>query len=142
MKKITSLLVPLTLLLFIRQGVLAEEANVSTSIDGTTLVNAEKVIELVESLDELIIIDARTTGDYTKGHIPDAIRLVNTETNADSLAKLIATKESPVLFYCNGAKCERSVESSKIAVAEGYSNVYWFRGGIQEWEAKGFPVEK
>ena len=140
MKKLASILIPLALLLFISPMLAAEEA--PASIDGTTLVDAEKIIELVESLDDLIIVDARTVGDYDKGHIPDSVRLVNTETNADSLSKILSSKESPVVFYCNGVNCGRSVESCKIAVAEGYTNVYWFRGGIKEWEAKGFPVEK
>ena len=142
MQKIASIILSLTLLVFLSQSALAEKKDAPTSIDGTTLVNAEKIIDLVESLDDLIIIDARTVSDYDKGHIPDSVRLVNTETNADSLAKILPAKDAPVLFYCNGAKCGRSVESCKIAVADGYSNVYWFRGGIQEWEAKGFPVEK
>jgi rhodanese-related sulfurtransferase len=39
-------------------------------------------------------------------------------------------------------KCGRSFESAKIAIAEGYSKIYWFRGGMEEWEGKGLPVVK
>ncbi|MEH6626459.1 MAG: rhodanese-like domain-containing protein [Motiliproteus sp.] len=118
------------------------QAATPASIFGTTLVNAEELIALVEEKDELLIIDARTVADYTKGHLPDSVNLANTDTNADSLAKTITSKESPVLFYCNGINCGRSVESCKVAVAAGYSNIYWFRGGIGEWNEKGYPTEQ
>jgi len=68
--------------------------------------------------------------------------LPNTSTNEESLAKHIASKDTPVLFYCNGVKCGRSVESSKLAVSLGYKKIYWFRGGWEEWTQKGMPVSQ
>lgn len=111
-------------------------------IDGTTRVSAEEVIDLVESKPDLVIIDARKASDYQKGYIEGAVSLPNTETTPETLAKVIPSKETPVLFYCNGAKCGRSVKSAKIAVQAGYKNIYWFRGGIEEWQAKGLPLVK
>ena len=29
---------------------------------------------------------------------------------------------------------------AKIAIAEGYTNIFWFRGGIQAWEKQNYPV--
>ncbi len=110
------------------------------SIDGTTRVNAEEVIDLVESKPDLVIIDARKASDYRKGHIEGAVSLPNTETTPETLAKVIPSKETPVLFYCNGVKCGRSVKSAEIALQAGYENIYWFRGGIEEWQAKGLPL--
>lgn len=109
---------------------------------GTTRVTAEDLIELVGKIDNLVIIDARKSSDRKKGYIEGSVGLPNTETNAASLAKYIADKSTPVLFYCNGIKCGRSVKSAKIAIAEGYSKVYWFRGGWDEWTSKGMPVAK
>ncbi len=120
----------------------AEKKEVPQFIDGTTRVSAEDVIDLVESRPDLVIIDARKASDYRKGHIEGAINLPNTETNAETLAKVLPSKDTPVLFYCNGIRCGRSVESAQIALKAGYTQVYWFRGGIQEWEAKGLPVVK
>jgi len=115
-------------------------ADTPDQIPGTTKVDAEKLISLVEELDDLVIIDARKAQDYDGGFIEGAISLPNTETNPSILAKVIPSKTTPVLVYCNGIKCGRSVESSKIAVANGYSSVYWFRGGWDEWTEKGLPV--
>jgi rhodanese-related sulfurtransferase len=125
---------------FISGVAFAGKKEVPQFIDGTVRVSAEEVIDLVEKFDELVILDARKKSDVAKGFIEGSISLPNTETNADSLAKNIPSKSTPVVFYCNGIKCGRSVKAAKIAIAEGYTNIYWFRGGIQEWEAKGLPV--
>jgi len=118
----------------------ASERETPQFIEGTVRVSAEEMIDLVEQYDELVIIDARKKSDVAKGFIEGSISVPDTETDANALSKHIASKSTPVLFYCNGAKCGRSVKSAKIAMAAGYSKIYWFRGGIEEWEAKGLPM--
>ncbi|MGD8558658.1 MAG: rhodanese-like domain-containing protein [Gammaproteobacteria bacterium] len=110
-------------------------------IDGTKRVTAEEVVELATHSSELVIIDARKASDRdSAGWIEGSVGLPNYDTNEKSLAQHIPSKSTPVLFYCNGVKCGRSVESSKIAVGLGYKNIYWFRGGWEEWMQKGMPV--
>ncbi len=128
-------LVPL--LLLASGQVLADTPN---QISGTTKVSAEEVIALVEELDDLVIIDARKSQDHSAGFIEGAVSLPDTETNPANLANIIPSKSTPVLFYCNGIKCGRSVTACKIAIADGYSKIYWFRGGWDEWVNKGLPV--
>ena len=112
-------------------------------IDGTTRVSAEQVVELVMNTPDMVVIDARKTSDReSAGWIEGSVGLPNYDTNADSLQKHIPSKSTPVLFYCNGVKCGRSVESSKIAVGLGYEKIYWFRGGWEEWTEKGMPVSR
>jgi len=109
-------------------------------IDGTKKVTAEEVVELATNIPDLVIIDARKTSDReSAGWIEGSVGLPDYDTNPESLAKHIPSKTSPVLFYCNGVKCGRSVKSSKVAVEAGYKNIYWFRGGWEEWTQKGMP---
>jgi rhodanese-related sulfurtransferase len=121
---------------------LAEKADVQESVDGTTRVSAEEVIELLSNNPDLVIVDARKASDRAKGYIEGSIGLPDTETTQESLAANVPAKDSAVMFYCNGVKCGRSVKSAKNAVSWGYSNVYWFRGGWEEWTEKGYPVTK
>ncbi|MDH5233002.1 MAG: rhodanese-like domain-containing protein [Gammaproteobacteria bacterium] len=109
-------------------------------IEGTTRVSAEEVIELVEELPDLVILDARKASDYKKGYIEGAVSLPNTDTNRGTLKTHVKSKRTPIMFYCNGERCGRSVKAAKIALAAGYKRVYWFRGGMEEWEAKGLPL--
>lgn len=140
MKKVFRILAVMFATAFISGYAFAQEAEVPKFLDGTVRVTAEEVINLVDKYDNLVIIDARKKSDVAKGYIEGAISLPNTETNAASLAKVIPSKSTPILIYCNGIRCHRSVDSAGVAVASGYTHVYWFRGGIQEWEAKGLPV--
>lgn len=109
-------------------------------MDGTVRISAEEVVDLVGKTPNLVIVDSRKASDFQKGYIEGAIGLPNTDTNKASLAKIIKSKTTPVLFYCNGPRCGRSGEAAKVALAEGYKKIYWFRGGIEEWEAKGMPL--
>lgn len=109
-------------------------------IPGTTKINAEELIELVWALPQLILIDSRITSDRHEGFIEGSISLPNTETSCKSLEEVIPDKSALVLFYCNGVKCGRSAKAAQIAVDCSYNQIYWFRGGIEEWKQKQFPL--
>lgn len=122
--------------------VLAEGKIVPESIAGTVRITAEQLIDFLDEYDDLVIIDARKPVDRIPGYIEDSIALPDFDTNAASLAQHLETKSTPVVFYCNGIKCGRSGTAAKVAVAEGYEKIYWFRGGWGEWLEKGYPTVK
>ncbi|MBX2807055.1 MAG: rhodanese-like domain-containing protein [Cellvibrionaceae bacterium] len=109
-------------------------------INGSTKVNAEQVINLIENTDNLTIIDSRITSDRRQGFIEGSVGLPDIETNCHSLTKHITHTSEPVIFYCNGIKCGRSANAVNIAVACGYTEIYWFRNGIEEWIKESFPL--
>lgn len=126
--------------LIMTQGALAAKIVSPDHIEGTTLVNAEQVIDLASSTPNLFIIDSRIPSDRQHGYIEGSTNLADTETNCDSLATLVPDLKTPTLMYCNGPKCGRSATAAKIALSCGYRTIYWFRGGFEEWLAKGYPV--
>lgn len=111
------------------------------SIDGATTVTADELIEMAATMDGLVVIDARKSSDWKGGHIDGTVHVVNNEMTEESLLA-VATRDQPVVFYCNGPNCYRSGDSCIKAVQWGWRNVYWFRGGIEEWTAKGYPLTK
>ncbi|OFZ69855.1 MAG: hypothetical protein A2Z01_00235 [Betaproteobacteria bacterium RBG_16_58_11] len=112
---------------------------VPEQIPGAQRVDAEAVIEVANKFKNLVIIDSRIPGDRKIGYIEHSISLPDAKTNCKSLAKIIPGKSAPALFYCNGVKCGRSVVATRIALQCGYTNVYWFRGGFEEWKSKEYP---
>jgi len=130
------------LMMFATTTSYAAEPDTPLEIPGATKVTAEQVIELAGSKPNLIIIDSRITGDRRKGYIESSVSLPNTKTNCQSLANVLPKKESAALFYCNGVKCGRSGKALNIALQCGYTNLYWFRGGFEEWLNKGLPYMK
>lgn len=116
---------------------MAEDA--PKEIKDTHRVNAEELITLAEAMHDMVLIDARIRGDRKKGYIEDSISLPDIITDCDSLKEIIPTKSTPIMFYCNGVKCGRSVNAIKVAKKCGYTKLYWFRGGFEEWLDKGLP---
>jgi rhodanese-related sulfurtransferase len=112
------------------------------TIDGVQKIEAEGLIELVNRNENQIIIDSRINSDRKQGYIAGSISLPDTDTNCESLARLIPEKSDPAVFYCNGPSCRRSDNAVVIAVGCGYTKVYWFRGGIEAWKASNYPIRK
>lgn len=112
------------------------------SIEGATRISAEQLVEMFNTMPDLVIIDARHREEYKKGHIETAQCMLDTEMTRAMLGKRVHSKETPVVFYCNGERCMRSTNAVKKAVSWGYRRVYWFRGGWKEWSEKGLPVSR
>lgn len=117
----------------------APKVPIPGNIQGATNLDAEGLIELAGKTPNLVIVDSRIAGDRKMGYIENSVSLPDIHTDCRSLAKVIPDKATPALFYCNGVKCGRSVVATRIALKCGYSRLYWFRGGFEEWRGKRYP---
>lgn len=121
---------------------IAHAADAPLEIAGAKTVDAAAVIDLVQADAALVIIDNRKEADYNAGHIQGAVHLVDTDITApEVLAKVVPSKETPVLFYCNGLKCGRAANATRLAVEWGYGKVHYYAKGMEEWRAEGLPVD-
>ena len=50
-------------------------------------------------------------------------------------------KDKPLIFYCLSAQCWLSYNAALRAIAAGYTNVHWFRGGFEAWKELRYPLE-
>ena len=119
------------------------------ALPGATVVDLPTVKNLVSH--GAVLVDTRIEAEYKDKHIPGALWLpygeksmkdVAFDGNADSfpgLAKL--DREKNIVFQCNGPECWKSYKASRTAIAAGYKHVYWFRGGMPEWELAGERTE-
>jgi len=119
----------------------ADEYMSPETIDGSTKIDAESFIELAREHEDLVIIDSHIRADRRQGYIAGSISLPDTDTDCTSLLPLMK-KNTPVVFYCNGPKCRRSDRAVAIAKDCGYTNLYWFRGGFEEWKDKHYLISK
>ena len=81
------------------------------------------------------------------GHIPGAINITspyfsNEEEGEKALKDTISNKDAQVVFYCLGPSCPSSRISSEFAVSLGYTNVFKYLGGMQEWKSEGNELIK
>lgn len=49
-------------------------------------------------------------------------------------------KDMPVIFYCLSTQCWMSYNAALRAINLGYSNVLWYRGGVEAWQQAGLPL--
>ena len=121
---------------------LADDYLSPDKIDNSTKINAEMLIQLARDHDDLVIIDSRIKSDRRQGFISGSLSLPDTETDCLSLLSIIDRKDTAVVFYCNGPKCRRSDIAVGIAAECRYTNIYWFRGGFEEWKEKQYLISK
>ncbi|MBK9147746.1 MAG: rhodanese-like domain-containing protein [Flavobacteriales bacterium] len=83
------------------------------------------------------LIDVRTPGEFSAGHLPDARNLDWTSGQLEaSMGQL--DKNAPVLVYC--AVGGRSAAAREAMVKAGFLDVRDLAGGIQAWNANGKPI--
>lgn len=140
------MLILITLFGFVLFPVMAEEKNANKgtpeSVEGIETISADQLAEMLITIDNLIVIDARIKKGRVKGYIDSSIHLPDVKTNCDSLSKIITDKNQKVVFYCSSSKCGRSLNAVTIAQTCNYRNLYWFRGGFKDWKNNGYPFVK
>ncbi len=50
-------------------------------------------------------------------------------------------KQTPVLFYCQSPQCWMSYNAALRAINMGFTQVLWYRGGIEAWQMAGLPTQ-
>ena len=75
------------------------------------------------------LVDVRTGGEFSEGHIKGAILIPVDEIESRAQAKL-PDKDTVILVYC--ASGGRSSRAAKILAGMGYTNINNF-GGIMGW---------
>ncbi len=90
-----------------------------------------------------LFVDAREAPEYAEGRIPGALNLPLDDVVARP-ALLGALKDAgrPVIVYCGGGDCEVSKSLAWNMLDQGIRKVLVYTGGLEEWQAAGYPVER
>ena len=111
------------------------------------VVETERVKTIVDANDNsTYIVDVWTTDatDNAKGIIPGAKAVDISEfwnstssalvDNGTSLTSLCPDTNKPIIFYCGGWACGKSKAACSAAGKLGYTKIYRYQGGINEWK--------
>lgn len=62
---------------------------------------------------------------------------------ADAMAGFAGgDRNRPIVFFCVDAECWLSYNAALRAIALGYTNVMWYRGGIAAWRVAELPMQQ
>jgi PQQ-dependent catabolism-associated CXXCW motif protein len=127
------------------------EAPTPLEIAGATTITTPHLRDMLLSAQPPLLIDV-LDGNQTVS-LPGAVWLSGFghggSTN-DGLEKRLATylakltggdKARAIVVFCLSKTCWLSHNATVRVLALGYSNVYWYRGGRNAWQAAGLAME-
>lgn len=114
---------------------------------SNNLQNNEYIIETIDLdlaiklyYDKITFVDARDSASYDEGHIPNAIR----QTPYFDMIDRIIIKQGfgePIVIYCDDNECGLSENLAINLQSEGFSKIYIFSGGWNQWFNANLPIE-
>ncbi|MGV6827140.1 MAG: rhodanese-like domain-containing protein [bacterium] len=128
-------------LAIISSAVVASETSEYQSpqnVAGATTVDVQQAKQLFDK--GVTFIDVRNPRLFQRKHIPNAHHLDLKEGFSEKALLDIISKEQPMVVYCSGTKCSRSSKAASLAISWGFTQVYYYRGGIIDWKAAGYPM--
>lgn len=92
-------------------------------------ITQEEAKKIMDSGDDVIILDVREQDEFDAGHISGAILLPYTEIENKAEA-ILPDKDKQILVYCRSGR--RSKIAAEALAKLGYTNIKEF-GGIIDW---------
>lgn len=105
-----------------------------------TVINGDVLKSWIDSGKKLTIVDARDLKDYKKGHIAEAVSLLNmdVEKRKNEITKFV----EPVIVYSNDENCPASGYVAEKIKKLGLKEVYNYNPSYKDWIDRGYPVVK
>lgn len=110
----------------------------SNNVGKIQTVNPQQFKKLL-LLDEIQLVDVRTSEEFNAGHIEDAINIDVNQSNFKTKVSRL-DKSKPVLVYCRSGK--RSDNAAEILKEMGFTKIVALEGGMISWEAANLPINK
>ena len=82
------------------------------------------------------------TDEWFKGENIAGSRRVPLDKVGSEVRSTNLPKDAEIVVYCGGPACPQSRMAAEKLVKLGYENVRAYEGGLEEWHAAGFAIEK
>ncbi|WP_458130521.1 PQQ-dependent catabolism-associated CXXCW motif protein [Pseudomonas sp. R3-41] len=129
------------------------------TVDGAQTLDTQALQRLLDQAQPPLLIDVyrrpwvqgRFIDNEPHANLPGSLWLANTgdgdldPTWQDYFSHHLRTAtggrlERPLVFYCR-SDCWLSWNAVKRAAAMGYKHLYWYRDGLDAWEAANLPLQ-
>ena len=100
------------------------------------LISREDLKRKLDEGEDLKLVCALSEWAYRAVHIPGSFH-IDGPNRADELLE----KDDQIVVYCTNPNCVASVMAYHRLVKAGYNDVTRYAGGLEDWEAAGFPLE-
>jgi len=139
--RLWALIILFVLLVLCAQPLLAaDEATIE--FPGRPLYPEVSVIELDElyrRLDEVIVVDVRSSYEYETLRVKGAINVpLSSKTFVSRMRQLRMSDPRPIVVYCNGKTCMKSYKAARKCAVNKIDNVHSYDSGVMDW-ARTYP---
>ncbi len=105
----------------------------------TRIITRDEVRQAVDA-GSATLVEALPQEYYDKEHLPGALNLPH--DGVDELAaSLLPDKDAAVIVYCSNTACQNSTIAANRLTQLGYTNVFDYEAGKQDWIEAGLPTE-
>jgi rhodanese-related sulfurtransferase len=126
------------LLVFITVISLFSGCRSGNGVQDISPAEAQKFIQDNITNTDFLILDVRTPGEFSSGHLHNA---TNVDYNSNDFEAMVdkMDKNKTYLVYCLGGN--RSSSAASTMKARGFKSVKNMSGGISAWSQQNLPLE-
>lgn len=100
------------------------------------LIERKELRAKLDRRDAFTLVMFMDSWHYEACHIPGSIVIA---TKEEAFRRL--RKDEEIVLYCSDAACFASGAAAQALERAGYTNVWHYKGGLEDWQSAGYPVE-
>ncbi|MFC2049421.1 rhodanese-like domain-containing protein [Chlamydiota bacterium] len=127
------------LLMLAPLGVFAVE-NQPTQQLSEDVVSTDMLKSWYDQKKPMTVVDARTKVNFDGSTLPGA-KWIPYDSPQETFSQNLPSKDALIVVYCCGEQCPAGQRCAHKLRAMGYTNVYEYKDGIQDWAKRGYPVD-
>ena len=104
------------------------------------MLSVEELKQRLDKNEDVLVLDVRTAEDFIgeQHHIVSATN-IPLEALAQRLDELVDYQERPIAIVCRTDR--RSAKAAQLLAQKGFADVHVIKGGMTDWNQKGYPVK-
>lgn len=124
-----------------------------TQLSGIVTINTDDLVEKINH-SNVILIDSRYLSDEPEASLPNAYLLDSAgiaygdknrekrvmQTFSRVMKHLAPNKSQAIAVFCSSVECWLSVNAVMRLQSLGYTNLFWYRGGVHAWKLAKLPT--
>ena len=104
-------------------------------------VRTDELKTWVDENKEMILVDARSEQYFDGSLLPSAVWLPY-DAPEQVLEQALPSKDSLIVVYCKSDACPASQYMVDRLMDKGYTSVYKYKDGLQDWKEQGLPMNQ
>ena len=100
------------------------------------LIEREELKEKLDRAENIKLVMVLGEWAYRAMHIPGSLHLDEPDEALEAL-----DPEDEIVVYDSNPECVASLHAHRVLKHHGYERVRRYAGGLEDWEAAGYPLE-